>query len=213
MMSAYDLADPAYTPADPVTVGDLNSNARGTGARKSAGKPDWSQIPWWTIPYIFKAWTEGNMRERCEGLYHVIELMADWQRGKDSALDEAAALLLEIIHAPAGRIGKAYDGTMGWFPLRALESTVRVLEFGAKKYAKGNWAKGMSWSVCFTCTMSHLSKSFQGEENDEESGINHLAHAMCNMLFLLGYRDLYPEGDDRLPEFRPSGVTVDRRHD
>lgn len=197
--------------SDAVTVGALNSSARGTGARKSAGKPDWSQIPWWTVPLIFRAWKDHKVREMSAGTYRVIELMADWQRGKNEALDLAAALLLEIIYAPGGRNLNGKQGD--WFPIRGLESTVRVLEFGAKKYAKGNWAKGMSWSVCFTCTMSHLSKSFQGEEHDEESGINHLAHAMCNMLFLLGYRDLYPEGDDRLPEFRPAGVRVDLSHD
>lgn len=197
--------------ADAVTVGDLQSTARGSGARKSAGKPDWSQLPWWVIGPIFNAWKSGSLREQSEGTLRVIELMSQWQRGRDVALDDAAALLLEIIHAPAGRSGSVAKGTLGWFPVSAFEPVVRVLEFGAKKYAKGNWAKGMSWSVCFTCTMSHLGKAFQGAENDAESGLPHLAHALCNMLFLLGYRDLYPEGDDRLPEFRPA--TVDCRHD
>jgi hypothetical protein len=191
---------PAAT-ADQVTVGDLNSTARGTGARKSAGKPDWSQLPWWVVDTIFKTWKRLSIRNSSRGTLDVINLMADWQHGRDSALDEAAALLLEIIHAPAGH--NKGDPRGDWFPVRAFEPTVRVLEFGAKKYAKGNWAKGMSWSVCFTCTMSHLSKAFQGEENDEESGLPHLAHAMCNIVFLLGYRTLFPEGDDRLPEFKP----------
>ena len=198
--------------ADVVTVGDLNSSARGTGARKSSGKPDWSQIPWWVFPTIFRAWKDNKVREMSAGVYRVIELMGEWQRGKNESLDLAAAILLEVIYAPGGR--PLNDKTSGdWFPGRGLASTADVLVFGAKKYAKGNWAKGMSWSVCFTCTMSHLLKSFQGEEKDEESGLNHLAHAMCNMLFLLGYRDLYPEGDDRLLEFRPAGVMVDLSHD
>lgn len=190
-------------PTEVVTVGDLNSAARGTGARKSSGKPDWSQIPWWVIRPIFLAWKDKDVGKSEPGLLQVIDLMASWQRGDDRALDHAAALLLENVH-----YRKRPPGVSANFPVRALESTVRVLEFGAKKYAKGNWAKGMPWSVCFTCTMSHLSKAFQGEENDEESGLPHTAHAMCNMLFLLGYRDLFPEGDDRLKEFRPGGVKV-----
>lgn len=199
------------TVLDPITVGDLKSSARGTGARKSAGKPDWSQLPWWVVDGIFHTWKNKRIRERTDGVLAIINLMAEWQRGRNEALDEAAALLLEVIHAPSGH--NVCDPRGDWFPVRAFESTVRVLEFGAKKYAKGNWAKGMPWSVCFTCTMSHLSKAWQGEEKDEESGLPHLAHAMCNIVFLLGYRTLYPEGDDRLPEFAPKGVAVDLRHE
>jgi hypothetical protein len=198
--------------ADAVTVGDLNSSARGTGARKSAGKPDWSQIPWWVFPAIFKAWKENKVMNSSAGIHRVIELMAEWQRGKNESLDLAAATLLEIIYAPAGRLGSKETLEGGWFPGRALASTAAVLTFGAKKYKPGNWAKGMPWSVCFTCTMSHLLKAFQGEEKDEESGLPHLAHAMCNMLFLLAYRDHYPEGDDRMVEFRPI-VTAELVHD
>lgn len=206
------LIEDKVTAADEVTVGDLNSKARGTGARKSAGKPDWSQLPWWVLDGIFQTWKVKKFRDSSGGVFAVINLMAEWQRGRDDALDEAAALLLEVIHAPGGHNLK--DPRGNWFPVRAFESTVRVLEFGAKKYVKGNWARGMAWSVCFTCTMSHLSKAFQGEENDEESNLSHLAHAMCNIVFLLGYRDLFPEGDDRLPEFKPGGINgVDKRHD
>lgn len=195
---------------DAVTVGDLNSEARGTGARKSAGKPDWSLIPWWTIYDIVAAWDDRlslvDMTRDETDILRVIHLMAAWQRGNNPALELAAAMLLEIIRGPAG-LSPA-------FPIRALETTVRVLEFGTKKYTKGNWAKGMQWTVCFNCTVSHLTKAFQGEDNDEESGLPHTAHAMCNMLFLLAYRDLYSEGDDRLPEFGPGGInTADKRHD
>ena len=192
--------------ADIVTVGDLNSTARGSGARKSAGKPDWSQFPWWVMRPIFDAWKAHDVRNMSAGTLRVIELMAEWQRGKDSSLDLAAALLLEIIYAPAGR--PLNDKTSGdWFPARGFESTVRVLEFGAIKYKKGNWARGMPWTVVFNSCLSHLTKMFQGEENDHESGLPHSAHAMCNIVFLLGYRDLFPEGDDRQPEFRPGGTT------
>lgn len=202
---------------DAVTVGDLNSSARGTGARKSSGKPDWSQLPMWAVNDVLNAarTMDEDVMEN-EGLWYVVDRLALWQRGDDKALLDAAAVLAAVItrqkdHKSSVRISAL---------LRSFLHTVRVLEFGAKKYAKGNWAKGMSWSVCYTCAISHLTKFLDRDvtdpaaENDEESGISHLAHAMCNLLFLIGYKTLFPEGDDRLKEFRPEGVLhVDLTHD
>jgi len=117
----------------------------------------------------------------------------------------------------------ADEHVMRWdqgVPLRAFKSTMDVLEFGAKKYpacaadkavdaqgrptpeSAGNWAKGMPWSVCLSCALSHLFSFAGGEAVDSESGLSHLAHAMCNLLFLKSYETLYPEGDDRIIQYR-----------
>lgn len=91
-------------------------------------------------------------------------------------------------------------------PLFALEGVVKVLMYGAKKYAPGNWAKGQPWTVTFDSLMRHLVKWQRGEELDPESGLPHLDHALCNLIFLSAYRDLYPEGDTRLKQFQKGGV-------
>ena len=182
---------------DEVTVGDLASDAPGTGARKSAGKFEWHQLPWFALDGL-----KNEYQPSCGGIYlvdvmSVVASLGVWQR-KEGELDVAIARLLyllaveqEIDHDPDVHI-----------PLRAFGSTVRVLEFGAKKYSVGNWAKGMQWSVCFNSAMSHLSWATTGQVKDKESGLSHLAHAMCNLLFLKSYETLYPEGDDRIPQFR-----------
>ncbi len=82
-------------------------------------------------------------------------------------------------------------------PLCTLEDEARVWEHGRKKYAAWNWAKGMAWSVPFGCAMRHLAAWQRGEELDPESGLPHLAHAMCNLRMLTLYATQYPEGDDR----------------
>lgn len=198
---------PSAFVGDVVTVGDLNSAARGTGARKSAGKPDWSQLPLWAVNDVLVAWRELSKEDSGAGLWRVIELLAQWQRGEDT-LDRATAVLANVIARLLDRKDPPNCGDV----LRGFLHTVRVLEFGAKKYAKGNWAKGMGWSTCYTCTLSHLTKYLARDVTDpraaldEESGVNHLAHAMCNLLFLIGYKTLFPEGDDRVPEFKPGGV-------
>jgi ADP-heptose:LPS heptosyltransferase len=51
--------------------------------------------------------------------------------------------------------------------------------------------------------MRHLAAWQRGEENDPETGLPHLAHAMCNLRMLTLYSKTYPEGDDRPKEWMP----------
>ena len=83
------------------------------------------------------------------------------------------------------------------FPLDTLDGACRVLMYGESKYAAWNWAKGSPWSVPYGSLMRHLNAFMAGEDIDSESGQHHLDHVMCNVMFLIYYRDNYPEGDDR----------------
>lgn len=82
-------------------------------------------------------------------------------------------------------------------PMCTLEDEARVWAYGKKKYAAWNWAKGMDWSIPFACLHRHLAAWQRGEEVDSESGLPHLAHAMCNLRMLTLYAKIYVEGDDR----------------
>lgn len=82
-------------------------------------------------------------------------------------------------------------------PLVTLEDEARVWEYGAKKYARNNWMKGQAWSIPLACALRHLAAWQSGETVDKESGVNHLAHAICNLRMLTLYETTYPEGDDR----------------
>lgn len=82
-------------------------------------------------------------------------------------------------------------------PLCTLEEEAKVWMHGKKKYAEWNWAKGMDWDVPFACALRHLSAWQAGETNDPETGLNHLAHVMCNIRMLMLYSKTYPEGDNR----------------
>ena len=72
-------------------------------------------------------------------------------------------------------------------PPLALREVVKVLTFGARKYAPENWRKvdGWRWRY-FAAAMRHLWAYYTGERDDGESGLPHLAHAACCVLFLLG---------------------------
>lgn len=68
--------------------------------------------------------------------------------------------------------------------LDCLEECARVLEFGAKKYARDNWRKGMPQNEIIDSLLRHLSALQRGEEIDPESGLPHIGHIQCNAMFL-----------------------------
>jgi len=87
-------------------------------------------------------------------------------------------------------------------PYDAIEEITKVLDFGAHKYAAHNWKEGggFSWTRVFSSLMRHLFAWAKGKDTDPESGLSHLAHAGCNVLFLLHYslhKDKYSK-DDRV---------------
>ena len=94
-------------------------------------------------------------------------------------------------------------------PLCTLEDEARVWEYGAKKYARGNWQKGMSWNAVLSCALRHLSKFQAGEDLDAETGLPHLAHAACNIRMLTLYTRTYKEGDDRAPQWLQEYTSAD----
>jgi hypothetical protein len=106
------------------------------------------------------------------------------------------------------------DGKLPWdlLPYDAVEEIVRVLDFGAKKYSPRGWEAGMSWSRCYAPTIRHLTKWWQGQDIDPETGISHLAHAACNILFLLAYSKrgmgTYLNRDDTEMDDRPSEAPI-----
>lgn len=78
-------------------------------------------------------------------------------------------------------------------PTAPLESIARVLDFGAAKYAPNNWRKGLAYSRVYGAILRHLWSWWRGEDNDRETGLPHLAHAGCEILFLLDYHLGKPE--------------------
>lgn len=82
-------------------------------------------------------------------------------------------------------------------PLCTLEDEARVWEYGKRKYAAWNWAKGMPYSAVIASVLRHIAAFQRGEDNDPESGLPHIAHAMCNLRMLSLYQITYTAGDDR----------------
>ena len=66
----------------------------------------------------------------------------------------------------------------------AMEGACEVMTFGAKKYDRNNWKKGFEKEQLINSLLRHLTKFQNGEEVDEESGLPHVDHALCNAIFL-----------------------------
>lgn len=83
------------------------------------------------------------------------------------------------------------DGKPDWslVPFESLEGMVKVLEFGAKKYDNWNWTAdgGFQYTRVLRSCLRHLFAWSRGEDLDPESGLSHIHHAMCNLLFISHY--------------------------
>lgn len=153
-----------------MSIGDVNSPERGSGARFNDGKVDLTLLP----PHLWK-----EMADHL-GTYlrHEVDEVGRFWAGDD------------IIPALIGALKE--DELVG---------AARVFEYGKKKYAAWNWAKGMLWSVPVACYLRH-SLFANPEELDDESGLPHRHHAVCNLIMLDHLVRFCPDMDDRPRELR-----------
>lgn len=83
-------------------------------------------------------------------------------------------------------------------PMEALEEISKVLTFGLQKYSKDNWKGGLEYSRLIAAALRHIYKFNSKIDTDDESGENHIAHAACNLMFLLYFiRQNRKDLDDR----------------
>ena len=71
-------------------------------------------------------------------------------------------------------------------PWSALSHVVDVLMFGALKYERDQWQLVPDGERRYlAAAFRHLTAYSDGELLDQESGLPHLAHAVCCLLFIL----------------------------
>lgn len=75
-------------------------------------------------------------------------------------------------------------------PFGSVERIVDVITFGARKYAPNNWQKlADPDDRYFAALMRHLVAWRAGERVDPDSGLGHLSHAGCNLVFLMWFEE------------------------
>lgn len=96
------------------------------------------------------------------------------------------------------------EGKTDWslMPFEAIEEINKVLDFGAKKYAAHNWrtGTGFRYTRVLSSLLRHTFAWARGEDLDPESGLSHLAHMGCNVVFLIYYNKYKTQynNDDRV---------------
>ncbi len=69
---------------------------------------------------------------------------------------------------------------------------------GALKYGRSNFrAIGVRASIYYDATLRHLTKWFEGEDTDEDSGLPHLAHVLACVAILVDAGAAGKLNDDR----------------
>jgi len=101
--------------------------------------------------------------------------------------------------------GVKYDtGKPEWslMPWNQLEDVVRVLMYGAAKYPEpDNWKRVPNARKRYKDAMHrHLIAVDSGEQRDRESGLPHLAHAICCGLFIMWFDDEQEANNDAITE-------------
>ena len=82
-------------------------------------------------------------------------------------------------------------------PRVAVEEISRAFMYGADKYGRDNYRRGMKWLRISAAALRHIYAWTWGEDKDPESGLSHLAHAGACVCMLLDYEMNEIGEDDR----------------
>lgn len=155
-----------------MTVGDVTSTERGSGARFNSGKPPMELVP---LRALADSYRGPFVTEDRLGMIAALDALGRFQAGGGA----------ECLRDAFQSLGD------GW------ADCAEVFDYGRKKYAEWNWAKGMAWSIPIACAARHLKAMLDGEILDPESKKRHRGHVFCNLCMLHTFLHTYPEGDDR----------------
>ena len=75
---------------------------------------------------------------------------------------------------------------MNLLPPKAIVEVAKVLTFGAQKYGAENWKELEDLQNRYLAgALRHIFAHMDGEQLDPETGLSHMAHALCCLLFKL----------------------------
>lgn len=95
-----------------------------------------------------------------------------------------------------GRKDDASKARMDLLPAGPIVEVAKALTFGADRYGDDNWQRvDRARSRYHAAALRHIFAWAHGSKSDSDSGLSHLAHAVCCLLFLLWF-DMR-SGDER----------------
>lgn len=109
-----------------------------------------------------------------EDIFSNRDMEAKWDILKEAAAKDA---LDQAMRFNNGKL----QWTLMDFP--SFEPMIKVLMYGAHKYARDNWKKGSSKTEILDSLLRHVAELTQGNLMDDESKLEHIGHLMCNAMF------------------------------
>ena len=91
-------------------------------------------------------------------------------------------------------------------PVGALAQVAALYGRGAAKYAAHNWRRGYEWSKSYAALQRHATQFWNGEDNDAEMDLPHMASVAFHALALLTFMEEQPGFDDR---YKPEATEPD----
>ena len=82
-------------------------------------------------------------------------------------------------------------------PYAFLVEVAKALMYGEKKYGRYNFEKGFPVHRLLSATLRHIWAYVNGEDNDPESGLSHIAHAGASLAMLVRCLELGTATDTR----------------
>ena len=131
------------------------------------------------------------MREMNEAEKHIASMYPD----RDYHINEDGMFtyspIIQMVEKSMRELGMKYDEgklLMHLVTPEFTEDVAKVLTFGAEKYEEDSWQSVPDGKKRYTAAMlRHLSAYRKGEEIDSESGLTHLSHAACNLMFIMWF--------------------------
>lgn len=159
-----------------MSVGDITSSERGTAARYNDGKTPLELIPARAMHAYYDEFFVDPSPAPARALA-CLERLATFE---ETLNPEYLAAALKCLSQP-------------------LVDAAWVFDYGRRKYAAWNWAKGFQWSVPMACAKRHIKSILEGQLVDLESKLPEEGHVACNIIMLMTFVRSFPEGNDLCP--------------
>lgn len=101
----------------------------------------------------------------------------DWCYGSEE-------LELVVEEKSTGTKNDSGKSRISLIPTDALVGMGNALKYGEQKYGTHNYRNGLAFSRLVDACLRHLSSWNEGENNDPESGLSHLDHALASLAML-----------------------------
>jgi len=98
---------------------------------------------------------------------------------------------------------------IGLIPYQSLVFESNGMEYGAIKYSRDDWRKGMTYSRIINSAIRHMYKMLDRENYDIENGVSHLGEAKASLGILAELMRTHKELDDRHEGVKRDNYTLE----